>query len=75
MPTGKMSEVNIREVSMTHPLVDGLMAAVEVLVSDVVFPVTVPERFAVGRRVFVGVEVALSLYWIYHLPLVVSRVS
>ena len=37
--------------------------------------VVVPASVAVGSTRFDGVVVASSTYWIYHLPLVVSRVS
>lgn len=56
MPTGNISEVKVREVSITHPVAEGLIAAVVVLVSGVVPPVTVPARLAVGRRTLVGVD-------------------
>ena len=75
MPTGKMAEVKLSEVSITHPVAEGLIAAVDVLVSGDTPPVTVPARLAVGRRTLVGVAVASTMYWIYHLPLVVSSVS
>jgi hypothetical protein len=70
-----MSEIKIKEVSITHPVTEGLITAVDVPVSALVLPVIVPVIVVVGRSVFNGVEVTSTIYWIYHLPLVVSSVS
>lgn len=75
MPTGNISEVKVREVSITHPVAEGLIAAVDVPVSALVLPVIVPVIVVVGRSIFNGVEVTSTIYWIYHLPLAVSRRS
>ena len=70
-----MSEIKIKVVSITHPVTEGLITAVDAPVSALVLPVIVPVIVVVGRSVFNGVEVTSTIYWIYHLPLVVSSVS
>lgn len=69
----KRFEVYVRP--LTPGFTEALMVEFDVLISGVVAPVTIPERVVFGRSVFVGTDTALILYWIYHLPLVVSRRS